>query len=197
MWHTTGIANGHGEGDADDVQRWVATIDAAISWWGSYYDWRYHLDCTVHFQQWPTLGTRYKCKIGQPGVRQKDGGYMDDIVTSDVPSFSSFFIFTSLDLSPVQMVSAWVFTTSRNMSSGDGVSLYAIYTKSLPWAVMVSCGTYGFICLCTWNESLIVSFPSLLLYINMQPWGCAVEEGDKVTTWLHMTCPVLGNIRFT
>jgi len=36
--------------------------------------------------------------------------------------FSSLYFFTSLDLGPVQMASEWVFTTSGDKSSGDGVS---------------------------------------------------------------------------
>jgi len=47
---------------------------------------------------------------------------MEDGVTVDVPSFSSLYFFTSLDLGPVQMASARVFTTSGDKSSGGGVS---------------------------------------------------------------------------
>jgi len=51
---------------------------------------------------------------------------MEDGVTLDVPSFSFLFsllyFFTSLDLGPVQMASARVFTTSGDRSSGGGVS---------------------------------------------------------------------------
>jgi hypothetical protein len=36
--------------------------------------------------------------------------------------FSLLYFFTSLDLGPVQMASAWVFTTSGDKSSGGGVS---------------------------------------------------------------------------
>jgi len=36
--------------------------------------------------------------------------------------FSSLYLVTSLDLSPVQMASAWVFTTSGDKSTGGGVS---------------------------------------------------------------------------
>jgi hypothetical protein len=36
--------------------------------------------------------------------------------------FSSLYFFTSLDLGPVQMASAWVFTTSEDKSSGGRVS---------------------------------------------------------------------------
>jgi hypothetical protein len=43
--------------------------------------------------------------------------------------FSSLYFFTSLDLGPVQMASARVFTTSGHKSSGGGVSPYAGSTE--------------------------------------------------------------------
>jgi len=62
---------------------------------------------------------------------------MDGSVTLDVPSFSSLLLssllVTSLDLGPVQMASARVFTTSRDNSSGDGLSLCAGSAKWLPY----------------------------------------------------------------
>jgi hypothetical protein len=47
---------------------------------------------------------------------------MEDSVTLDVPSFYSLYFLLSLDLGPVQMASARVFTTSRDKSSGGRVS---------------------------------------------------------------------------
>ena len=47
---------------------------------------------------------------------------MENGVTLDVPSSSSLYFLTSLDLGPVQMASARVFTTSGDKSSGGGVS---------------------------------------------------------------------------
>jgi len=56
----------------------------------------------------------------------------------DVPSFSSLFclllyFITSLDLDPVQMASARVFTTSGDKSSGGGVSPCAGSAEWLPY----------------------------------------------------------------
>jgi len=47
--------------------------------------------------------------------------------------FSSLYFFTSLDLGPVQMASAQVFTTSGDKSSGSGVSPCAGSTEWLPY----------------------------------------------------------------
>jgi hypothetical protein len=65
---------------------------------------------------------------------------MEDGVTLDVPSFSSLlftsllpYFFTSLDLGPVQMASARVFTTSGDKSSGGGVSPCAGSAEWLPY----------------------------------------------------------------
>jgi len=46
---------------------------------------------------------------------------------------SSLYLFTSLDLTPVQMASARVFVTSRDKSSGGGVSPYAGSAEWLPY----------------------------------------------------------------
>jgi hypothetical protein len=46
--------------------------------------------------------------------------------------FSSLYFFTSLDLGPVQMASARVFTTSGDKSSGGGVSPCAGSAERLP-----------------------------------------------------------------
>ena len=62
---------------------------------------------------------------------------MEGGVTLDVPSFSflftSLYFFTSLDLGPVQMASARVFTTSGDQSSGGGVSPCAGSAEWLPY----------------------------------------------------------------
>jgi len=47
--------------------------------------------------------------------------------------FFSLYFFTSLDLGPVQMASARVFTTSADESSGGGVSPCAGSTEWLPY----------------------------------------------------------------
>jgi len=47
--------------------------------------------------------------------------------------FSSLYFFTSLDLGPVQMASAWVFTTSGDKASGGGVSPCAGSAEWLPF----------------------------------------------------------------
>jgi len=62
--------------------------------------------------------------------------------------------------------------------------------------VLICCGTYRFIRLCTLNGCLIVSFHFLLLYGFMQPRGSAHNDGDSVMARLHMTCPGPGNTRF-
>jgi hypothetical protein len=43
----------------------------------------------------------------------------------------SVFFYTSFDFSPAKMASTWVFSTSRDLSSGDGDSLDALYAESL------------------------------------------------------------------
>jgi len=58
---------------------------------------------------------------------------MEDGVNLDVLSVSHLYFFTSLDLGPVQMASAQVFTTSGNKLSGGGVSLCAGSAEWLPY----------------------------------------------------------------
>jgi hypothetical protein len=62
---------------------------------------------------------------------------MEGGVTLDVGSFSfllcSLYFITSLDLGPVQMASAWIFTTSGDKSSGGGVSPWAGSAEWLPY----------------------------------------------------------------
>jgi len=119
---------------------------------------------------------------------------MEDGVTLDVPFFSSL-LFTSLDLSPVQMASAQVFTTSGDKSIGGGVSPCARSAEWLPygadrlWDLCVR--TFAYV------ARLCDCFPSfLLLYGIMQPRGSAPKEGDNVMAQLHVTCSGPGNTRF-
>jgi len=109
--------------------------------------------------------------------------------------FSSLYFFTSLDLGPVQMASARVFTTSGDKSSGGGVSRCAGSTERLPygtdrlWDLWVR--TFAYV------ERLFDCFHSFLhLYGFMQPRGSAPKEGDNVMARLHVTCPGPGNARF-
>jgi len=74
----------------------------------------------------------YECEIGWSDAGHSGSGDMEDGVTLDVPSFSSLYLFTSLDLGPVQMASARVFTTSGDKSSGGGVSPCTGSAERLP-----------------------------------------------------------------
>jgi hypothetical protein len=58
---------------------------------------------------------------------------MEDSVTFDVPSFSSLYFFTSLDLGPVQMASPRVFTISGDTSTAGGDSPYAGSAEWIPY----------------------------------------------------------------
>jgi len=109
--------------------------------------------------------------------------------------FSSLYIITSLDLSPVQMPSARVFTTCGDQSSGGGVSPCIGSAEWLPygtdrlWDLWVRTFVYV-----EWLFNCCHSF--LPLYGIMQPRGSALKEGDNVMVWLHMMCPGPGNTRF-
>jgi len=124
---------------------------------------------------------------------------MEDGVTVDVPSFAVLLLclhldfVASLNLGPVQIASARLFTTSGDKSSGGVVSLCTECAERWPRLVLIGCGTYGFICLHTLNCCLIDSFSFLLLYGFMQPRESAPKEGDNVTALLHVTCPGPGN----
>jgi len=86
--------------------------------------------------------------------------------------FFSLYFITSLDLGPVQMASAWVFTTSGDKWNGGGVSLFAGSTEWLPystdrlWDLCVR--TFAYV---EWLFDCFHSF--LLLYRIMQPRGSA------------------------
>jgi len=109
--------------------------------------------------------------------------------------FSLLYFFTSLNLGPVQMASARVFTTSRDKSSGGGVSPCAGSAEWLPSGT--DRGRDLWVRMFAYVERLFDCFYSfLLLYGFMQPWGSAPKEGDNVTARLHLTCPGPGNTRF-
>ena len=120
---------------------------------------------------------------------------MGDGVTLDVPSFSSLYFCTSLDLGPVQMTSVRGFTTSGDKSSGGGVSPCAGSAERLPygtdrlWDLWVRTFAYA--------EQLFdcfLAFPTLVRFIK--PRRSASKEGDNVTARLQVTCPGPGNTRF-
>ena len=105
----------------------------------------------------------------------------------------SLYFFTSLDLGPVQMASARVFTTSGDKSSGGGVSLCAGSAEWLPngtdrfWDLWVR--TFAYV------EQLFGCFLSTIVRVYA-PQGSAPKEGDNVTARLHVTCPGPGNTSF-
>jgi len=146
------------------------------------------------FRQWPTHGTSYECETEWSDAGHSGSGDMEDGVTLDVPSFSSLYICTSLDLGPVQMASAWVFTTSGDRSSGGGVFPCTGSAEWLPygtdrlWDLWVR--TFAYV------EQLFHCYSFLLLYGIMQPRGSAPTEGDNVMARLHVTCPGPGITRF-
>jgi len=106
---------------------------------------------------------------------------------------SSLYFFTSSDLGPVQILSAWVFTTPGDKSSGGGVSPCAgsaqrppYDTDRLRWDIWVHMFAYV--------ELLFDCCHSfLLLYRIMQASGSAPKEGNNVMAWLHVTCRGPGN----
>jgi len=53
------------------------------------------------------------------------------------------------------------FTSSGYQSMGGGVSLFTGSTERSPGAVLIGCGTYGFVQLRTWKGFLIDSFSFL------------------------------------
>ena len=95
---------------------------------------------------------------------------------------SSPYFITSLDLGPVQMASARVFTTSGSQPSGGGVSPCAGSAERLPWVVPISSGTYDLVQVRTRYDCLIfasLSFPflSFLLYGVFSPGGLRLKRG--------------------
>jgi hypothetical protein len=109
--------------------------------------------------------------------------------------FSSLYFFTSLDVSPVQMASARVFTTSGDKSSGGGVSQCAGSAKLLPYGTDRLRDLW--VRMFAYVERLFDCFLSFLLLCEfLQPRGSAPKWGDNVMAWLHVTCPGPGNTRF-
>jgi hypothetical protein len=86
---------------------------------------------------------------------------MEDGVTVDVPSFSSLYFFTSLDLGPVQMASARVLPPPET-SQVEVEFPRAPDPPNGYHMMLIGCGTYGFVRLRTLNGCLIVSFPTLV-----------------------------------
>jgi hypothetical protein len=62
----------------------------------------------------------------------------------------------------------------RSQSSGGGFSPCARSTEKSHCAVLIGCGTYGFVRLRTWNDYLIASFPFLSFPTLVQ--GYAAQE---------------------
>jgi hypothetical protein len=113
---------------------------------------------------------------------------MEDGVTLDVPSFTSL-LFTSL-LLWISAQYKWRrpgFLPPREISQVEVEFPRAPDPPNGYHMVLIGCGTYGFVRLCTLNGYLIVSFPFLLLYGFMQPRGSAPKEEDNVMARLHVT----------
>jgi len=89
--------------------------------------------------------------------------------------FSSLYFFTSLNLGPVQMASAWVFTTYGDKFSGGGVSTWAGSAESLPygtdrlWGLWVHTVAYV--------ERLFVCFLSYSCKGLYSPGGLHLRKG--------------------
>jgi hypothetical protein len=72
------------------------------------------------------------------------------------------FVYFLMDLGPVQMASARVFTTSGDMSSGGGVSLY---TESAERLIIEHCSVVGLIKSCGGIRTGFNSFCGVSLVI--------------------------------
>jgi len=84
--------------------------------------------------------------------------------------FPLLLFFSWLDLGPVQMASARVFTTCHWRWSFPVRG----FAERSPWAVQIRCGTYGFVRWRTWNGCLIASF--LFLSFPTLVRGYAAQE---------------------
>jgi len=126
-------------------------------------------DNDLHWVQAPRAKLMFGCLIF-PNASTDNG------VALDVPSFCSL-LFTCLDLGPVQMASAWVFTTCRDMSSGGGISLCTGSAEWLPY------GSNRFFDLwvhtITKVEQLFDSFPSYSCMDLFSPGGLHLERAIK------------------
>jgi len=94
---------------------------------------------------------------------------------------SSLLFISSLDLRPVQMVSAWVFTTCqwrwsfpvRWIGRKVAIELYRLVVGLMG---SYDCVRRAVVCLLPF-----IPFPSFLLYWRWQPRRSAPKEGDNVT----------------
>jgi len=147
------------------------------------------------FRQWPAL--RYELREWWSLEHGFGSGDMKMGSLLDVSLFLSSLLLFFGSWPGINGVGTG-FTTSGSQSMGGRVSPCTGSTERSPWAVLISCGTYGFVRLCMWNGYLIPSFhffPFLLLYGIMQPRRSAPKEGDNVTA-PHVTCPGPGNARW-
>ena len=162
-----------------------APIDAK-SWADAQPPWR--------FRQWPT--PRY---TGYGNGWSEEYGFSSEVELWRTGSLldvscSSLLFFSSLDLGPVQMASAWVFTTFGVTSEG-GSSPCAASAERSPWSCIdrlrdVWVRTIVYV---GWLLHSLFPFPSFLLYWLWQPRRSASKERDDVTARLHVMCPGPGN----
>jgi len=110
--------------------------------------------------------------------------------------FSSLYLFTCLLL----WISAWYKWRRHWFLPPLETSQVRVESPRAPnppngyHIVLIHCGTYGIVHLCTLNSCLVVSF--LLLYGFMQPRGSTHKEGDNVTARLHVMYPGPDNTSF-
>jgi hypothetical protein len=140
--------------------------------------------------------TSYECEIGWSDAGHSGSGDMEDAVTLDVPSFSSFssLYFLLLWNSAQYKWRRHGFIPPPEISQVEVEFPRAPYPPNGYHTVLSRCGTYGFVHLRTLNGCLVLTF--LLLYGFMQPRGSAPKEGDNVMARLHVTCPGPGNTSF-
>jgi len=122
-----------------------APIDAE-SWAEALLPWR--------FRQWPT--PRYELREWWSLEHGFGSGDMETGSLLDVFLFLSSLLF--FGSRPGINGVGTGFTTSGSQSMGGGVSPCTGSTERSPWAVLIGCGTYGFVRLRTWNGCLIASF---------------------------------------
>jgi len=107
----------------------------------------------------------------------------------------SLLFFSYLDLGPVQMVLAWVFTTFR----GSHVEVDFSYVPDLPKGHPEGIDRLRdiWVHIIVYMEQLIDCFLTISCVsyscMVMQPGRYAPQEGDNVTARLHETCPGPGN----
>jgi len=133
-----------------------------------------------------------ECEIEWSDARHSGRGGIEDGVTLDVLSFSSF--------SSLYFLLLWILAQYKWHRHGflppAEISPVKVEGPCAPDApngyhtVLRGCGTYGFVYLRTLNGYLVLFF--LLLYGFMQPRGSAPKEGHDVTAQLHVVCPAPG-----